>query len=75
MPNPQDALRLALMALTMTRTAWIHDDERLRIQGKRFYGLALKQLQIALWDPVLMLNEETLAAARTLVSYEVRSIM
>ena len=43
----------------------------MRLRAFDAYGRALRELQKALWDPARMYRDETLAAARTLVLFEV----
>lgn len=47
------------------------DNQNLVIEGSRFYGKALWELQRALWDERLVYRDETLAASHALVLYEV----
>ena len=57
----------------MTRLGWIHGDVALSALGRNQYGLALKYLQMALYDKNLTWQDDTLAAAYCLSIYEVCS--
>ena len=68
--NSDLAVKLSLRALAITRVARLHNDKRLVTQGQLTYGHALRVLQQSLWDPTTMYNKSNLAAARTLLTYE-----
>lgn len=74
LPNPIPVLHQALLALSVTRCGRVHCDEAMMKHGQATYGRALRLLQQALYDEVLMLHDETLASVRALVLYEVRAI-
>jgi hypothetical protein len=65
------ALSASLKALSMNRVGWANNDKALMMQGRMVYNQALRQLQLALYDEDAMHRDETLAAARTLMTYDV----
>ena len=69
--NAGPALRLSLKALALTRLGWIDGNDALTIRGRYQYGLALKHIQRALYDPREMEQDDTLASAHCLAIYEV----
>ena len=71
MSDRSSLLQLSLKALSMTRLGWMDGDTVLATRGRAQYGLALKNLQRALWDKTLMWQNNTLAAAYCLSIYEV----
>ena len=73
LPDPTPALRHSLLALSVTRRGRKAKNDDLLVQGRGFYGQALQSLQQALYDPRLMWHDDTLAACRTLMIYEVHA--
>ena len=73
-PNPDIALQHALRANSLVRIGRQHGDETLISSGVWNYCKALKGLQEAFWDPNRMYSEQTFAAAKALLLYEVRQI-
>ena len=71
LPSPGDALRYASRALAGSRVAFAYQDASMRLHAFDTYGRALRELQKALWDPNAMYQDQTLAAARALVMFEV----
>ena len=67
------ALDYAVRALWMSRLGRLQKDETLKVQGELAYGMALRHLQTALYDPQLVVKDKTLAAASILGLYEVGS--
>lgn len=65
------ALQVSLQALAMTRVGRAAANDTLVAQGRVVYGMALRELQVALWDKRLAVADDTLAAARALAFYEV----
>lgn len=65
------ALQVSLQALAMTRVGHAAANDTLVAQGRVVYGMALRELQVALWDKQLAVADDTLAAARALAFYEV----
>lgn len=65
------ALDEALSATAVTRVGHARDDADMHILGLTAYARALKYLQKALWDPELVLRDETLAACLLLMTFEV----
>ena len=70
--DPNLALRVSLKAFALTRLGWIYKDDALSTLGRAQYGLALKHVQSAIWDPSAVWSDDTLAASHTLSIYEVR---
>ena len=70
--NPTPVLHQALLALSITRYGRVHGNLAMRKHGQAIYGNALRLLQQALYNEVLMYDDETLASVRALVLYEVR---
>ncbi|KAL9091494.1 MAG: hypothetical protein Q9165_004880 [Trypethelium subeluteriae] len=70
MQDPEDTLRYAAKALAASRVAFVYDDPNMKLRAYDAYGKALRELQKALWDPNAMYRDETLAAARALVAFE-----
>ncbi|KAG8531434.1 uncharacterized protein KY384_003063 [Bacidia gigantensis] len=68
--DPHPALKLSLKALALTRLGWLNQDDALSKMGQSNYGLALKHIQHALWDPLAKWSDHTLAAAHLLSIYE-----
>lgn len=67
---PTETLRQALFSLACIRLGRLNDDQATVIKGHQVYGQALRLMQQALYDPILMRHEETLAAARCMILYE-----
>ena len=70
-PQPSAVLHQSLLALSIIRRGRANEDQALVNEGQRTYGKALVQLQRAIYDPQVASHEETLAATRALVLYEV----
>ncbi|KAJ9603256.1 hypothetical protein H2200_012034 [Cladophialophora chaetospira] len=68
--NPTPVLHQALLALSITRYGSVNGNIAMKKRGQAIYGNALRLLQQALYDEVLMLHDETLASVRALVLYE-----
>jgi hypothetical protein len=68
------ALSFSIQALSTTRVGRINNNQGLLQQGSILYGCALRALQKAIYDKNLVWKDETLAATRMLVIYEVRKI-
>lgn len=60
-----------MKALTLTRLGRMTCDDSLVRLGSTAYGLALQELQKALYDKDLMWDDDTLAAGRVCVQHEV----
>jgi hypothetical protein len=71
--NPSLVLSYATKAIAASRVAFAYGDANLRLRAFDAYGRALQELQKALFDPNLMYRDDTLAAARSLVTFEVAS--
>lgn len=71
--NPSPVLHQSLLALSITRYGSVNGNTAMKKHGQALYGNALRLLQQALYDEMLMLDDETLASVRALVLYEVRS--
>ncbi|KAH8801752.1 hypothetical protein F5884DRAFT_527082 [Xylogone sp. PMI_703] len=65
------ALECSMLAVCTSRLGRVHNDTALVNESLKLYGLGLRELQKALWDPKLMYNDETLAACMALTTYEV----
>lgn len=65
------ALNFVMSALSLAVVGRVRVDLVLSTEGARQYGKALWELQRALWDDNLKLQDQTLAACMTLVLYEV----
>lgn len=70
-PTAGAALNCAMSALSLAVVGRVRGNPALSIEGARKYGMALWELQRALWDDDLKLQDQTLAACMTLVLYEV----
>lgn len=70
-PHPTAVLRHSLLALSVVRFGREREDEALINKGRSTYGMALNRLQKAIYDPLAVSHEETLAATRALILYEV----
>lgn len=70
LPKPNEALRLALRAVSLSRVGWCHNDDSLVVEGRATYTAALAAFQQALWTPELANRDETLAAGRVVTIYE-----
>lgn len=64
------ALEVALLAVSTAATGRMNQDPGLIRESLRFYVSGLRELQKALWDPLLMYRDETLAACLNLSMYE-----
>jgi hypothetical protein len=69
-PSHAPVLRQALEAIATTSKGRMTNDQTLIKTGRKRYILALTSLQQALLDPVLVQENQTLAAVRTLIFYE-----
>jgi hypothetical protein len=72
--EPTCLLRRSLLALSVTRYGRVNGDVDTVRQGQRIYGSALKALQDALKQEILMLSDELFASVRALVLYEVDTL-
>ena len=72
-PHPTRALRQSLLALSVVRWGRAKHDTSLVFEGQRIYGHSIAMLQRAINDPQEAWHEETLAATRAMVLYEVRT--
>lgn len=75
MQDPGNALLHGANAFAASRLAFVNNDENMKLRAFDAYGKALRELQKALWDPNAMYRDETLAATRALVIFEVRSLI
>ena len=66
------ALEATLKALTLTRLSRALKEPSLMQQARVAYGLALAEVQKALWDKRQMYDDDTLAAGRVCSLYEVK---
>ncbi|KAJ9612614.1 hypothetical protein H2200_004211 [Cladophialophora chaetospira] len=58
------------MALCVAKIGDLCGDEGLTYESLKLYQRSLRQLQLALWDPELMLDDQTLTACLALGMYE-----
>ncbi|KAM5440540.1 hypothetical protein McanMca71_004617 [Microsporum canis] len=65
------ALESASVALAAAALGFMHDIPHLKREGLKFYTKGLQELQIALWDKNLRLEDATLTACMALIMYEV----
>lgn len=70
LPQLTKALDAAMMALCVAKLGEVHNDETLIYESLKLYRRGLNQLQLALWDPNLMLHDQTLTACIALGMYE-----
>ncbi|RFU30305.1 hypothetical protein B7463_g6005, partial [Scytalidium lignicola] len=70
-PLMTKALEGSILAVCTARIGRIHNDTALINESLKLYGLGLRELQKALWNPKLMYDDETLAACMALSTYEV----
>jgi len=70
LPQPGQALEYSSTALALSRVGKAIDNTDLVLRGRLFYGHALRELQKALLDPLLVVKDDTLAACQTLAHYE-----
>lgn len=71
LPSPILALDSSMLAICTARLGRIHNDQALVQTSLRLYTEGLRELQKALYDPVLMYNDETLGACMGLATYEI----
>ena len=71
--QPGKGLEPSLHALCLTRIGRLTNNQDLILQGKRFYGTALRQLHYRLLSKELAAEDETLAMAQVFSIYEVSS--
>ncbi|KAI1626625.1 hypothetical protein EDD37DRAFT_223036 [Exophiala viscosa] len=64
------ALEFSTMALCLAKLSDVYNDQSLKYESLKLYNHGLHQLQKALWDPELMLHDQTLAACIALATYE-----
>lgn len=70
LPSHTTALTTALLALSLSKVAQVHNDQDLRMQSLEYYTTGLWDLQKALWSPEEMYHDQTLAACMLLAAYE-----
>ena len=70
LPDLTPALDVSMMALCVAKLGELHHDDALIYESLKLYRRALCQLQLALWDPDLMLSDQTLTACIALGMYE-----
>jgi hypothetical protein len=69
-PNQTPALMAATLAISLSRIGKVNNDEYLGKEALRHYTEGLRELQKALYDPVEMESDETLAACLLLSMFE-----
>ncbi|KIW71718.1 hypothetical protein PV04_03853 [Phialophora macrospora] len=70
LPYITSALEVSMMALCLAKLGDLHRDEGFAYESLKLYRRALHELQLALWDPALMLDDQTLTACVALGMYE-----
>ncbi|RVX66223.1 hypothetical protein B0A52_10150 [Exophiala mesophila] len=70
LPHEDTSLSDAFSALSISGAARGNNDARLINESTRLYGKALKELQLALYDPAKMRSDQTLMACMLLGLYE-----
>lgn len=70
LPQEDTSLSDAFSALSISGAARGNNDTRLINESTRLYGKALKELQLALYDPAKMRSDQTLMACMLLGLYE-----
>lgn len=70
LPNQTPALTTATLAVSLSRIGTVNGDECLAKESLKHYTEGLKELQKALYDPVQMHSDETLAACLLLGIFE-----
>lgn len=70
LPYLTPAMETSIMAMCFAKLADFNGDERLRFEGLQLYHRALRELQLALLDPELLYDEQTLGACVALTHYE-----
>ena len=63
-------LEYAMTALCLAKLGELHNEKSLIHESLRIYRRALHQLQLALYDPDLMLHDQTLTTCAALGMYE-----
>jgi hypothetical protein len=71
LPEYNRALQASMLAVSIANLGRLSRDEGLLQESLKFYIQGLWELQRSLWDPTLMLKNETLAACMALIMYEV----
>lgn len=71
LPGKVQALETSSWALAAAALGRVHNSQPLIRESLRLYSQALRELQHALWDKSLMLEDGTLAACMALSLYEV----
>jgi hypothetical protein len=69
-PDEDASLAGAFSALSVSRVGKQHQDDRLVRESTKIYGQALKDMQVALWDPERMHSDQVLVASMLLGLYE-----
>lgn len=70
LPHLTPALESSMMALCLSKLGDVHNDPTLVHESLKLYQRSLHQLQLALWEPELMLDDQTLTACLALGMYE-----
>ncbi|KAL9598361.1 MAG: hypothetical protein Q9219_004523 [cf. Caloplaca sp. 3 TL-2023] len=68
------ALRSALLALSLAQIGESHNDRPVSEQAIKFYGMALKEMHLALQDPKRLQSDELLAAGKLMAGYETAAL-
>ncbi|KAJ5383762.1 hypothetical protein N7517_001673 [Penicillium concentricum] len=70
LPTKSQALEMSSAAVAASAIGHMFHDQALVKQGLNYYTQGLRELQKALWDPILMREDGTLAACMALSLYE-----
>jgi hypothetical protein len=71
LPYFTGALEASILAVSTAKLGRLNDNPVLIHESLKFYVQGLWELQKALWDPILMHRDETLAACMAMIMYEV----
>lgn len=70
LPHLTVALESAVMAMCFAKIGDFNGDERFKLEGLQLYHRALRELRVALLDPQLLYDDQTLGACVALTHYE-----
>lgn len=70
LPYLTTALEVSIMAMCFAKIGDFHADERFKFEGLQLYHRSLRELQLALLDPQLLYDDQTLGACVALTHYE-----
>ncbi|KEF61966.1 uncharacterized protein A1O9_03538 [Exophiala aquamarina CBS 119918] len=70
LPYLTTALEVSVMAMCFAKIGDFHNDGRFKFEGLQLYHRALRELQLALLNPQLLYDDQTLGACVALTHYE-----